>query len=200
MIHLAPRSQWAAITLLAIFISSILLVRLYRKDLPPSDIPPMPLTLAVAGDVKNPGVFLLAGPEVTVRQAVEAAGGLRGHLAGGACEGFDKALTRNGQLVRVACSGAGSAEILVEPMPAAARLTLGEKLEVNLASEEELMFVPQMKAGFAAAIVDRRRKQAWQNLDELEEIPGVGPKTVENWRSYLEANDRVRGAEDETEP
>ncbi len=106
---------------------------------------------------------------------------------------------RNGQLLRVACFGQSSAEIHVEPMPAAARLTLGEKLDVNIASEEELMLVPQMKTGFAATIVNRRLRQVWQNLDELEEIPGVGPKTVASWRNYLDANERGRGAERETE-
>jgi DNA uptake protein ComE-like DNA-binding protein len=199
MIHLAPRSQWAAIALLATLIFSILLVRFYRKDVPPSGIPPMPLILAVAGDVKKPGVFLMAGTEVTVSQAIEAAGGLRNHTSTGAREDFALPKLRNGQLLRVACFGPSSAEIHVEPMPAAARLTLGEKLDVNIASEEELMLVPQMKTGFAATIVNRRLRQAWQNLDELEEIPGVGPKTVEKWRSCLAANAKDMGGEHETE-
>lgn len=199
MIHLAPRSQWAAIALLATLIFSILLVRSYRKDLPPSGIPPMPLIFAAAGDVKKPGAFLVAGPEVTVAQAIEAAGGLRNHTAAGAREDFARHKVRHGQLLRVACFGPSSTEIHVGPMPAAARLTLGERLDVNVASEEELMLVPQMKSGFAATIVNRRLRQAWQSLDELEEIPGVGPKTVASWRNYLDANDRGRGTGRETE-
>ena len=74
-------------------------------------------------------------------------------------------------------------------MPAAARLTWGEKLDVNSSSEEELMLVPQMKAAFAAVIVKQRRQACWRNLMALETIPGVGPKTVEKWQPYLEAAD-----------
>jgi DNA uptake protein ComE-like DNA-binding protein len=88
-------------------------------------------------------------------------------------------------------------EVGVEAMPAAARLTLGEKLNVNTSSEEELMLVPQMRAGFAAAIANRRPKSGWESLDDLEEIPGVGPKTVEKWRNYLEVTDSGIGGSHE---
>ena len=83
-------------------------------------------------------------------------------------------------------------------MPAAARLALGEKLNVNEATEDELMLVPQMKVGFASAIINRRSRQKWQRLEELEEISGVGPKTVERWQSYLVANQNSAGGEHET--
>jgi len=195
--HLAPRSQWAAIAILATLIFSILLVRFYHQDLPPSGIPPIPLVVGVVGDIKRPGIYLMEGPAVTVSQAIETAGGLRNRPSKGGLQDFALQEMHNGQLVRVASSGLGPMEIRMETMPAAARLTLGEKLDVNIASEEELMLVPQMRAGFAAAIVSFRSKQAWQDLEELEEIPGVGPKTVAKWRNYLEASEKSTGGEHE---
>jgi DNA uptake protein ComE-like DNA-binding protein len=195
--HLAPRSQWAAIAILATLIFSVLLVRFYHQGSPPSGIPPIPLVVGVAGDIKRPGIYMLEGPAVTVSQAVETAGGLRNRPSMGGLQDFALQEMHNGQMVRVASSGQGPVQIRVETMPAAARLTLGEKLDVNIASEEELMLVPQMKAGFAAAVVNRRSKLAWQNLEELEEIPGVGPKTVAKWRNYLEANEKSTGGEHE---
>jgi competence protein ComEA len=195
--HLAPRSQWAAIAILATLVFSILLVRFYRKDLPPSGIPPMPLVVGVTGDIKRPGIYLMGGSAVTVSKAIETAGGLINGASKDVLQDFALQEMHNGQLARVASSGQGPVEIRVEPMPAAARLTLGEKLDVNIASAEELMLVPQIKAGFAAAIVNRRSKQAWQSLEELEEIPGVGPKTVAKWRNYLEANEESTGGEHE---
>jgi DNA uptake protein ComE-like DNA-binding protein len=197
--HLAPRSQWVAVTVLATVILSILLVRLYHKDLPPSDIPSNPLIAAIEGDVREPGIYLLEGPDVTAVQAIESAGGLRNGSSRAVPEVAATRNIRSGQLVRVMNSGQGPMEIRVETMPAPASLTLGQKLNVNTASEEELMLVPQMKAVFAATIVNRRSKIAWQSLDELEEIPGVGPKTVERWRNYLQANDNCKGGTDETE-
>jgi competence protein ComEA len=195
MSQLAPRSQWVAIMLLATLICSILLMRFYRKALPPSDIPPIPLMVAVEGDIERPGSYLMEGPEVRVNQVIEAAGGLQNGIFNEVLGDSALVKIRNGQLVRVACSGAGPVEIRVETMPAAARLTLGERLDLNTAVEDELMLVPQMKAGFAAAIINRRSRQEWQQLDELEEISGVGPKTVEKWRSYLEVNRNSTGGE-----
>jgi competence protein ComEA len=198
MSHLAPRSQWVAITILAALIFSILLVRLYRKGLSLSGIPTIPLMVAVVGEIKRPGIYLMEGPEVTVAQTIEAAGGFRHGIFEGAHKDFGPQKIYNGELVRIASSEPGPVEVRVEKMPSAARLTLGEKLNVNIASEEDLMLVPQMKAGMAAAIINRRSRQTWQNLEELEEISGVGPKTVEKWRSYLEANEKGMGGEHET--
>jgi len=195
MSHLAPRSQWVAIVLLATLIFAILLARIYRKDRPPSGMPPLPVIVAVQGDIERPGTYVMDGPEVSVTQIIETAGGFRNGLSKGVYG--DSVLRRihNGQLVRVTCSDSGPAEIRVEAMPAAARLTLGEKLNLNNAAEEELLLVPQMKAAFAAAIIDRRSKRQWQRLDELQEIPGIGPKTVGKWRSYLEAKENDEGGE-----
>jgi competence protein ComEA len=195
MSHLAPRNQWMAIMVLATLIYSILFVRFYRKELPPSGIPSIPLIVAVEGDIKRPGSYLLEGPEVNVREVIEVAGGLRHGIPEEISGDSAWLKIRNGQLVHVARSGPGPVEIRVGMMPAAARLTLGEKLDLNKATEEELLLVPQMKVGFAAAIIDRRNRQEWQRLDELEEISGIGPKTVEKWRNYLEVNKNSAGGE-----
>ena len=55
MSHLAPRSQWVAVMFLAAVIFAVLLVRLYLKDLPPSDVPSVVLIVAVEGDIERPG-------------------------------------------------------------------------------------------------------------------------------------------------
>ena len=198
MSHLAPRSQWVAVMFLAAVIFAVLLVRLYLKDLPPSDVPSVVLIVAVEGDIERPGSYLMEGPEVNVGQVIEAAGGLRAGISSEGLGESGRAVIHHGQLVRVSCSGPGSVSISVETMPAAARLALGEKLNVNEATEDELMLVPQMKVGFASAIINRRSRQKWQRLEELEEISGVGPKTVERWQSYLVANQNSAGGEHET--
>jgi competence protein ComEA len=195
MSHLAPRSQWVAVSFLAILILAVLIARIFRKDLPPSGIPPVPMIVAVQGDIQRPGTYVMEGPEVMVTQVIETAGGLRNGPARGCLEGSAHGRIHNGQLVRVTSSDSGSLDIRVEAMPAAARLTLGKKLNLNNAAEDELLLVPQMKAGFALAIVKRRGMRPWQRLDELEEIPGIGPKTIEKWRTYLEANDNNGGGE-----
>ena len=75
-------------------------------------------------------------------------------------------------------------------MDAAARLTLGIALDIDRASEQELLNVPGMKPEWARYIALRREKAPWRTLEELEEISGVGPKTVEKWREYLTVGTR----------
>ena len=186
---LPPRRQEAAIFLLATMVLSIIVGRSYFEARNGPDVPLNPQMIAVAGEIKRPGYFLLAGPEVTVGQVIEAAGGLRHRAAGELPAEMAAGPVRGGQAVHLKVTPQGPVVVDVRPMPAAARLTWGEKLDVNSSSEEELMLVPQMKAAFAAVIVKQRRQACWRNLMALETIPGVGPKTVEKWQPYLEAAD-----------
>ena len=183
--------------MLAAIVLSILLGRFYYRDSVSSDLPLRPVIAGVEGDVRRPGIYLLEGPEVTVGGLMEVVGSLRGDLAEAVPIEIAARRIRTGQMVRVSVSEQGPVEVSLEAMPAARRLTLGEKLNVNASSEEELMLVPQMKAGFAEAIVKRSSKSSWQSLNELEAIPGVGPKTVEKWRNYLEVNDSGIGGSHE---
>jgi len=195
-----PHRLAAAVLTLAAAILAILAGRTLFRALSSSDIPSNPLLIAVSGDVNEPGYYLLEGPAVTVGQAVEAAGGLRGAPVGAIPPAVTGRPVGGGQAVRLTTSGQGPVEVAIEPMPAAARLTLGEKLDVNRASADELMLVPQMKVDAATAIVNRRRQSCWRSLAELEKIPGVGPKTVERWQLYLTAVDCSTGGKDDHQP
>jgi competence protein ComEA len=184
--HLASRSQWSAIALLAAFILVILLGRSDQRNRPLSDIPLFPVVVAVEGDVGNPGVYLFDGPRVAVGRAIDLAGGLRNGDSGMLPDDLAVQRIGNGRLIRVARSGQGDVDIRLETMPAAVRLTLGEKLSVNTSTEEDLILVPLMKSGFAAEIVNRRSDHAWRSLDDLVQIPGIGQKTIEKWKRYLD--------------
>ena len=105
--------------------------------------------------------------------------------------GFDKQAVQSGQRIRVTHRNPpDSPEIELELIDAAARLTLGLKLDPNEASAEELCLIPQMKPEIASQIVMRRAKKPWRELQELQEITGVGPRTLEKWKEYLEVMPR----------
>jgi DNA uptake protein ComE-like DNA-binding protein len=151
----------------------------------------MPVVVEILGDVQEPGVHFLepTGPQAapTVRHAVEAAGGLSRNPSAGMPPGFDKQAVQSGQRIRVTYrDSVGLPQIELELMDAAARLTLGLKLNPNEASVEELCMIPQMKPEMASQIVMRRAKKPWRELQELQEITGVGPRTLEKWKEYLE--------------
>lgn len=79
------------------------------------------------------------------------------------------------------CDGRGA--------PAGARAWLaGAKLDVNAATVRELEQIPGVGRSLAAAIVDARatRGGRFAALDELDDVPGVGPKTLEKLAAFIE--------------
>ncbi len=145
--------------------------------------PPEPfVVIDVQGDVDHPGVRVMRGTNVTVREALEAAGG---PFDGAAGLSPDRDL-QTGDLLRATRNEAGDAVLHVGPMAPDALVLLRRKLDLNGLTKEELLLVPGMKDAFAEYIVKRREEKPWRSLRELSEIPGVGPKTVKKWSEYLE--------------
>lgn len=174
------------ISFVAILVFSLLLLRYHNRNLPPSGLPEHPLIVEIAGEVRNPGVYVLEGPALTVEEAIGYAGGLKdGMLFSRSDSAPHKTLTHMKRLV-IEMAGEGRVMVKTEAMSAKNRLALGGKLDINKASEEELLLVPRMQPSFATAIVERRKTQPWTNLADLTEIPGIGLKTVEKWRQYLD--------------
>lgn len=191
MIVPSDRSIFRAIAFLGAVCFAILLVRWFKISMAPAPSSPMPVIVEILGDVQEPGVHFLEPKDphitLTVRHAVEAAGGLSRNPSADIPPVFDKQAVQNGQRIRVTHQDpAGLPEIELELMDAAARLTLGMKLNPNEASTEELCLIPQMKPEMASQIVMRRAKKPWRKLQELQEITGVGPRTLEKWQEYLE--------------
>ncbi len=175
-----------AALLSGILVFAILLSRHYQQSRPLPESAPLPVFVDVQGDVVSPGVYILNGPSATVADAMKAAGGVTGRQWEELSEELLNSRIETGRLLRVMSSSSdGTVEIRFEQMPAAARLTMGLKLDVNVASKDDLLLIPNMKPDVAAAIVNRRMEKAWQSLQELDEISGVGPKTIEKWKPYL---------------
>lgn len=179
-------NQSAAMVVVAGLIVLILLVRFHEKRSPVQPVAPMPTVVGVEGGVRFPGVYLLEKKEVSVAEAIDAAGGRNRRKAAGIAVPADLQKLGTGTMVLVT-PGSSFPDVRIAPMSASARLTLGLKLDLNRATVEELCLVPQMKPEFAAAIVERRKQKIWSGLGELEVIVGVGPRTTEKWADYLRA-------------
>ncbi|HBD09698.1 MAG TPA: hypothetical protein DCZ69_15710 [Syntrophobacteraceae bacterium] len=182
-----PKSQWGAIAVVATAAS--LAIGWHWTQLRPSvrvGVPPS-VVVEIVGDVPHPGIFALESP-VTVLQALGAAG-VRfpgSALPRAAPISYDEQLS-TGRRLRVVDTAQDNRHIIIEPMSAAARLTLGLRLDLNKASPEDLALVPGMKPCWVEAIAARRGRQPWRHLDELQEIPGIGPRTVAKWSGFVEA-------------
>ena len=61
-------------------------------------------------------------------------------------------------------------------VPAGAALTLGVKLDLNRATEEQLTMIPGVGRSFARKLAEGRRQRGrFRSWEEVDEIPGVGP-------------------------
>jgi competence protein ComEA len=72
--------------------------------------------------------------------------------------------------------------LLAGPAMAAAE---GSQVNLNKASVEQLTELPYVGPKRAAQIVERRQQKPFQSIDELLEIKGIGPKTLEKIRPYV---------------
>ena len=134
----------------------------------------------VKGDVSKPGIYALDRAAATVGDAAAMAG----------CPWEVPAAVAprkliSGQSLEVLRQETGIA-IRLGRMPGAALLACGLKLDLNSASLDELLLIPRMRAEIAASIIERRREKAWEKVDDLIEIRGVGPKTAQKLQAYLE--------------
>lgn len=173
--------QWAVL-ICAIGLFAFFLAAPYRNaHTRKSDTPPW-VAVQVKGEVAKPGIYILDSSPATVAAAAAKAG-LRLRIPQAAA----RTQLVSGQSLEI-IGGKSGVRIKLGRMPGAALLALGLKLDLNTASLGDLLLVPHLRPGIAAAIVAGRSRKPWANLDDLLEIRGVGPKTIQKLRAYLEAS------------
>lgn len=186
--HRIPERQWVLMTLLGTLLFSLFTLRYFARHASPPPLAPAPTVITVEGDVPRPGVYLLDASKSSVSDALQLAGGIRSGTVTIPLEVLGAEAGRqvqSGQRIRVVASNTTGVQVVLESADAAQRLFLGEKLDLNRAAVQELLLVPRMTQAMAEAIVSRRSQRSWESLDELREIPGIGPRTVERWKAYL---------------
>ncbi len=152
---------------------------------------PLPLTVHVSGAVARPGVYVLP-PGSRVQDALQAAGG----ASTGANMGELNlaAPLKDGQQVLVAAPGATPSPA---PSRAAAlaptrRATLAPthpagKINLNTASAQELEALPGIGPSLAHSIVQYRQLHGeYKKIEDILNVPGIGPKTFERIRALIE--------------
>jgi len=139
-----------------------------------------PLIVDVAGWVHRPGVYEF-DPGARVIDAVEQAGGAR--------EGADLALLNlaapltDGQQILVPKEGQAPAAAPGGAVPGGSTGTL---VNVNTADATALETLNGVGEVLAAAIITYRDEQGpFTSVEQLEEVPGIGPSTLEEIRDQV---------------
>jgi competence protein ComEA len=153
----------------------------------PSPVPSAtvgPIVIHVSGAVRNPGVYQLASGARS-QQAIEAAGGL---LPDANPDGLNlAAYLADGQQVYVPRIGETPPRLTASPK-GTRTATPGAGIPVNLntASIEQLEALPCFGSILAERIVTYRQANGpFHNLEEIDQIEGIGPSCIEKVRGQL---------------
>ena len=139
----------------------------------------------MAGKVKSPGIYSF-DQGVTVAQAVKRAGGPLSPLNRSDELAWAKLQTGSGRRIQIITKPSGTTTFKLGWMAVPARLALGVPLDINQASVTELSQVPGINDKLADAIVALRvRRGGFTELENLCEVKGIGPATVNRLCPYL---------------
>jgi competence protein ComEA len=131
----------------------------------------------VAGAVRRPGLYELP-PGTRVADAIESAGGAR---RTGDLDALNLAqIVADGMKITVSRRGAPSSGVQSGESPVV------DAISLNSADQALLEEVPGIGPVTAAAIIEHRtRIGTFESLDQLLDVTGIGPATLESIRSYL---------------
>jgi competence protein ComEA len=68
-------------------------------------------------------------------------------------------------------------------------LLTGPPININLASQVELMRLPRIGPKLSERIIEERAKGPFKSVDELRRVKGIGPKTLANLRPFITAGE-----------
>ena len=139
---------------------------------------PAPLQVHVAGAVRRPGIVEMIPGAITA-DAIEAAGGA---LPGADLDSLNLAAEiRPGQRILVPLPGTAV------PTGDPAAVPGHSGLDLNRASAADLEALPGIGPSLALAIVQYRDQHGpFQSIDELLEVPGIGPSRLAQLRDLVQ--------------
>ena len=144
---------------------------------------PAVIVVHVAGWVRAPGVYKFEEGDRVI-DAIEAAGGPR--------KGADlhslnlAALLTDSQQVLVFKKAAGGEAAAGAPAPSATGVAGAGQVNVNTAGAAELEELPGIGEVLAQAIIDYRTENGpFTSIEDLEDVSGIGPATLEEIRELV---------------
>jgi competence protein ComEA len=151
------------------------------------------MNVFVSGEVAAPAVYELPAGSL-IWDAVEAAGGFTAEAEREAVNLAQP--VSNGLHVHIPAMGeAAEIPLVSEPMPLATaervEVTIGEPaagalVNVNTATAAELELLPGIGPALAAAIIEYRTSNGpFTTVEELMDVPGIGPAKLEQMRALV---------------
>jgi len=134
----------------------------------------------VEGHVRHPGLVTLPGNS-RVADAISAAGGLTKHIAAGALNLAQK--VSDGQLILVS---SGIAQSSSQSSIAGSAGASGGLININSASATDLDALPGVGPIMSSRIIAWRAENGgFHSVDDLQQVPGIGPKVFANLKPLV---------------
>lgn len=154
-------------------------ITIMPPDPTPTAVPtalPGPVEVYITGAVLNPQIVVTLPHGSRVSDAIEAAGGFRSSAD------LDRvnvaAVLRDGDHVHVYEEN--------EPSSAFPTPNDGGIVYINVATSEELQALPRIGPAMAGRIIDYREANGpFTNIDQLLEVSGIGPATLDQIRPFV---------------
>lgn len=144
----------------------------------PTDIPP-PLEIYVVGAVQTPEARLSLSAGSRVEDAIAAAGGPTDDADLGRVNLAE--VLRDGQMIVVPSTSMTVSDGAAIPTANAPTL-----ININTATLDELETLPGIGPALGQAIIDYRATNGpFTTIDELDNVSGIGERTLENLRPYI---------------
>ncbi|MBC1661060.1 ComEA family DNA-binding protein [Listeria welshimeri] len=139
----------------------------------------------IKGAVRSPGVYKLP-VDARVQDVVKIAGGLTGEADNSKLNLAEK--LKDEMSIYVYKKGEEGPELPVNKTEDGATSS-GEKININSATKADLQQVPGIGDSKATAIIEYREKEGlYQTIEDLKNVSGIGEKTVEKLKEYLDVN------------
>jgi len=201
MKYFSLHQQWV-LFVLALLILGILYFKFYYQPFsPPSEEFTKEVVVEVAGEVRNPGVYLFQNPP-TLKEVIEKAGGLKETAQ------FDTAsfseILETGTLLTVTKESSqipphppllkgghggikhDEIKIKIGRMAANKLLVFSIPLDLNRVSMEDLCLIPGIGESLAQEIITyRERRKGFLSVEELKNVRGIGGKKYKNLKGFF---------------
>jgi|UniRef100_A0A7C3WQ51 competence protein ComEA len=136
-----------------------------------------PVFIEVTGEVSRPGVYEFSEPP-TLLAVLNQAGGP-------APAGLGNPTLASGSRVEIDRTGRGQ----ISRMAGAQLLTLGLPIDLNAATQADLEALPGIGPVLAGRIIAHRQSRGpFRRIEDLQQVPGIGPKNLEQIKPYLALN------------
>jgi competence protein ComEA len=144
------------------------------------------LKIYVTGAVGSPNVVHSLPPGSRAEDAIRAAGGLLSN-ADGSLVNLAQPLV-DGQQLHFPVYGEGQVggQSSVTALGGQPEGASPVPIAINRATLEDLKRLPDIRSDVAQAILDYRAQRGpFLSMEDLDNVPGIGPKTLEKWQGWI---------------